>query len=141
MTSGYADDSGCRLGTNFPRRKDPFSTFAGRGGYNSPMGTLFPNDSEYPDHVRVPGITIRVQGQDVAVTMALAGSLLALCPAVEDQHQHVPHEDYRSSVPSGVGISAVSTPGSTGSFAASPGAAALDLSGHAPTIVFGRFRA
>src|SRR6188472_2643792 len=55
------------------------------------MSNLFPDK---PDYVGVPLITAEVDLRVPIVGAAIAGTVLALCPAVHEEHEHGPHQEY-----------------------------------------------
>lgn len=54
------------------------------------MGTLFPDDPEYPDH---KPLSPKVDPIKATVPVALTVVLYGACPKTEERHDHVPHHE------------------------------------------------
>src|SRR6185436_11388173 len=65
------------------------------GGYNSLMGTLFPDSAEYPDYELFPRFSARPAYEGPNIPLAIAATLVGLCPVILEEHGHPIHEDYR----------------------------------------------
>lgn len=101
--------------------------------YNNLMGTLFPNSAEYPDYEPIPRFTARLGHDGPIVPLAIAATLLGLCPIVLEEHGHPIHEDNRP-VNYRVPAFAVSSTSSGGSVTVTPSSGSFGLTGYAPTI-------
>lgn len=100
------------------------------------MGNLFDHCDEYPDYVPLPRFTASING--VVVPLAVAGSLLGVCPVVLEEHgghsPHTPHSDY---APMNLPTPAWAVSSTTTSTSITPPTGRLTFAGHAPTLKIG----
>jgi len=96
------------------------------------MGILFPDSDEYPDYQPMPPFTARIDG--AVVPLAIAGTLVGLCPVLLEEHGqgHPLHEDYR---PVSYRVPALAVSTTSGNVTVAPSTGSLGLAGHAPTVV------
>jgi hypothetical protein len=99
------------------------------------MDTLFDNSDEYPDYVPLPRFTASING--VVVPLAVAGSLLGVCPVVLQEHGHSPHTPHHDYQPVNLPSPAWSVSSTTTSTSITPPTGRLSFGGHAPTIKIG----
>jgi hypothetical protein len=90
--------------------------FQGRKPTIADVSNLFPDK---PDYVGMPLISEEVDPRAPIVGVVMTGTFLGLCPAVHEEHHHVPHQEHATDLGSLRG-SAWFGSGSTSSIAPQP---------------------